>query len=65
MLAQTALSVRFPSGLSELTHAAVTPEVGDKLRRGQEEWQVVAVESDGTGFTVITLGPLDEAVPKE
>jgi hypothetical protein len=64
MLAQTALSVRFPSGVSELTYSAVTPAVGDKLRRGRDEWQVVAVEDGGNELTVVTLGPLD-GEPKE
>ena len=53
MSSQTAVQVRFPSGFSETTYAAETPEVGDVLRRGNDMWEVVAVEDVEHGTVVI------------
>jgi hypothetical protein len=52
------LTVRFPGGTIEFTSAAQTPSVGDKLRRGGDEWLVIAVESDENGNAVVTLAPI-------
>jgi hypothetical protein len=53
------LSVRFPEGSTEFTFAAHAPRVGDRLKRGDQEWVVLAVETDANGNTVVSLGPAD------
>jgi hypothetical protein len=29
--------------------------VGDRLKRGKDEWEVIAVEMDASGHSVVTL----------
>ena len=57
MVPQTAVRVRFPSGWTEINYAEA-PQVGNKLTRGKDEWEVVAVDTDTNGYTVVALGPV-------
>jgi hypothetical protein len=57
---QTAVHIRFPSGYSEVTYAAELPQVGATLKRGDEEWVVVAAELQADGSAIVTLGPEDD-----
>jgi hypothetical protein len=57
MDSQTLLTVRFPEGITEFTVAVEAPTVGDTLKRGTDEWNVIAVETDASGHTVVTLAP--------
>lgn len=60
MDSQLLLTVRFPEGLTEFTLAAQTPNVGDTLKRGSDEWKVIAVEiDDGGENVVVALAPID------
>ena len=49
------LTIRYPEGVSEFRLGASTPRVGDELKRGDDEWQVIAVDTDSHGNTVVTL----------
>ena len=49
--------LRFPSGFSEITYRAEEPKVGDRLTRGDDDWEVIAVGKDPNGNVVVTLGP--------
>lgn len=57
MSSQTAVHIRFPSGFSEITYAEDMPKVGDRLKRGEQEWEVVAVEPSPDGCERVTLAP--------
>ena len=59
MSSQIAVHVRFPSGFSEISYATEAPKVGDTLKRGKDEWRVIAVETAHNGSTVVTLGPVE------
>ena len=57
MSTQEAVCVRFPNGEIEFNYAVDVPRVGDKLKRGADEWEVIAVGTDEHGHTVVTLAP--------
>ena len=57
MSAQDAICIRFPNGTEEFAFPEAMPEIGDKLARGRDEWDVVAVAEDATGRVVVTVGP--------
>jgi hypothetical protein len=59
MSTHEAVCFRFGNHGSEFRFPASTPEVGDKLKRGGEEWTVTAVECDGSGNVVVTLAASD------
>lgn len=54
------VSVMFPTGQVELRTSEVVPKVGDTLKHGTDEWQVIEVGTDRLRNTVVTLGPKDE-----
>ena len=56
MSAQDFVRIRFPSGSTEITYAEA-PKVGDRLTRGEDEWEVIAVEEGPDGTSTVTLGP--------
>lgn len=55
-----ALLFRFGDADSEWRFSvdAGVPSVGDLFRRGASDWEVVAVDPDEDGHTVVTLVPL-------
>ena len=57
MSSQDTICIRFPNGTMEFAFPEALPEVGDKLSRGRDEREVVAVAEDATGRVVVTLGP--------
>ena len=50
-------SFRFGTIRTEFVFSARTPKVGEKVKRGDEEWVVTAVERDADGNVVVTLAP--------
>ena len=56
MASLDAVRIRFPSGFTEITYSEA-PKVGDRLTRGDDEWEVIAVEEEFDGISVVTLGP--------
>ena len=56
MSSQEAICVRFPSGNTEYTFTSATPSVGDRVKRGDNEWEVVAIGLDANEHMVVTLG---------
>ena len=56
MSSQTAMILRFPSGFAEISYASEAPKVGDILKRGNESWEVFAVEGVEDACIVVTLG---------
>jgi hypothetical protein len=55
------ITLRFPHETELRFGEGAAPKVGDTLKRGDDEWRVVAVESDKTGTVVVTLArPGDE-----
>ena len=56
-MSSQAVCVRFPGGEVEFSFAAEMPKIGDTLRRGEDEWQVIDVSRDEIGNAVVTLGP--------
>lgn len=57
MSTQEMVRLRFPSGSYEISYGGEEPKVGDRLARGETEWEVIAVEKDADGNAVVTLGP--------
>ena len=55
MSSYEALCVRFPGGKTELTLSTARPVVGDRVKRGEDEWEVVAVERHSDGNTGVEL----------
>ena len=53
---QKAVCVRFLSGNVEYTFVAELPKVGERLKRGDGEWEILAVEKDSSDNVVVTLG---------
>ena len=63
MSAQGVICIRFPNGTKEFAFPEAIPEIGDKLARGRDEWEVVAVAEDATGTVVVTVGPPSRKSP--
>ena len=57
MSSQEAVCIRFPSGSIEFTFSGDEIKVGDRLVRGDQEWEVIAVERDASDHAVVTLAP--------
>jgi len=49
------VALRFRNGPTEFHFAATPPKVGDRLQRGGDEWEVIAVEEDDQANPVVTL----------
>jgi hypothetical protein len=58
-MASQMVSIRFPTGESEFRITAETPQVGDTLKRGDDEWLVSDIGADENGRAIVILGPLD------
>lgn len=56
MPSQEAICVRFPNGYIEFTFTSATPCVGDRVRRGDDEWEVVTIGMDSNENRIVTLG---------
>lgn len=57
MSSEKAICVRFPNGEVEFTFTSATPHVGDKVKRGDDAWEVSGIWPDENDNTVVTLGP--------
>ena len=51
------MSSRLGNGSNAFTSSGSAPEVGDKLHRDSDVWEVVAVEAHSNGKAVVTLAP--------
>ena len=59
MSSPEAVTFRFPTvRKTEFVLATATPKVGDTFTRGTDEWEVISVDRDSDGRTVVTLAPL-------
>ena len=63
MSTQEAICVRFPNGYMEFTSTSAIPCVGDRVRRGDDEFEVVTIGMDSNENRIVTLGPA--APPRE
>jgi hypothetical protein len=57
MSSETAIQLRFPFGSSGTSQAREEPKVGEMLQRGNDEWPVIAAQTDANGNTIVTIGP--------
>ena len=55
--------VRYPTGESEFRILAEAPTVGDKLKRGNDEWRVIDVGRDENDTFLVALGPREGSSP--
>lgn len=54
---------RYGDGAPEFRLGASTPKVGDTLKRGDQEWHVLRVETESEGNTIVTLAPAEYGEP--
>jgi hypothetical protein len=51
--------VKYPTGGTEFRMLAEAPRVGDKLQRGNDDWNVIDVRRDENDVFLVTLGSLE------
>ena len=57
MSSETAVQLQSPFGSCEVSQARDEPKVGETLKHGNHEWPVIAVQTDASGNTIVTIGP--------
>ena len=57
MSTQEAICVQFPNGYVEFPFTSATPCVGDRIRRGDDEFEVATIRMDSNENRIVTLGP--------